>query len=200
MFILISGLPGAGKSSLADAVESVGKGYTHVPLDKYIREVPDGINFLDWVALPECIDWPLLQTHLQLLTDGVACFTPSPDWSVRGKRRSVGGSEPGGRFMKPATSGYLIPGCHAFAFEAHSAQSYRVFVQTPRTVLVQRLTGRSIEEVEAERVLDEHLSPNWREIEAYADQSNLVLSGVQSSSMQIQRLLDAMNGFTCPAY
>ena len=41
MFILISGLPGAGKSTFADAVESLKLGFIHLPLDKYIREVPE---------------------------------------------------------------------------------------------------------------------------------------------------------------
>jgi chloramphenicol 3-O-phosphotransferase len=53
MLILVSGLPRAGKSSFAHAAESLQDGYTHVPLDKYILEVPEGLSFLAWVASPQ---------------------------------------------------------------------------------------------------------------------------------------------------
>jgi uridine kinase len=194
MFILVSGLPRAGKSSFAHAVESLQGDYTHVPLDKYIMEVPAGSSFLAWVASPHCIDWPLLHTHLQRLADGQACFTPAPDWNNRGKRRSAGGSQAGGRLMKPAAHGYLLPGCYAFHFPVSHRGIYRVFISTPRSILAERLTGHAVGEAEVARILDQHLSPNWQEIEAYAHEADLVISGIQAAQAQVQVLLDGLRG------
>jgi uridine kinase len=194
MLILVSGLPQAGKSSFANAVESLHGDYTHVPLDKYIMEVPEGSSFLAWVASPQCIDWPLLQTHLQRLADGQACFTPAPDWDNRGKRISAGGSQAGGRLMKPAARGYLLPGCYAFHFPVSHKSIYRVFISTPRSTLAERLTGRSVGEAEVTSILDQHLSRNWEEIEAYSHEADLVISGIQAPQAQVQVLLDALSG------
>lgn len=194
MLILVSGLPRAGKSSFAHAVESLHGGYTHVPLDKYIREVPEGSSFLAWVASPHCIDWPLLQTHLQRLANGQACFTPAPDWNNRGKRRSAGGSQAGGRLMKPAARGYLLPGCYAFHFSVSHTRIYRVFIRTPRSILAERLTGGLVGEADVTRILDQHLSANWQEIEAYSHKADLVISGVEAAQAQVQVVLDALSG------
>src|SRR5437762_13020164 len=109
MIILISGLSRSGKSSFADAL-TVDNEFTHVSLDKYIKEIPDGMSFLDWVDTPECIDWSLLAVHLQYLKDGCECFTPSPDWNNRGKCRSAGGRHEGGRIMRPTKLGYITVG------------------------------------------------------------------------------------------
>jgi uridine kinase len=192
MLILVSGLPRAGKSSFAHAAESLQDGYTHVPLDKYILDVPEGLSFLAWVASPQCVDWPLLQTHLQCLADSQPCFTPAPDWNNRGKRKSAGGSETGGRLMKPAARGYLLPGCYAFHFPMSHDSIYRVFISTPRSVLAERLTGRPVEEAEAASILNQHLSPNWEKIEAYSQEADLVISGIEAPQAQVQVLLDAL--------
>ena len=40
--VLITGIPAAGKSTLADRLEGAWPGVTHVPLDRYIRAVPPG--------------------------------------------------------------------------------------------------------------------------------------------------------------
>lgn len=192
MVIQISGLPGAGKSSFADAVTSLEDGYTHVPLDKYIREVPEEISFLDWVSLPECIDWLLLRTHFQRLNSGMACFTPAPDWRNRGKRKSDGGSESGGQLMKPAARGYLLPGCHAFQFREPQCTVFRVFIKTEHSILAQRLAGHPVEADRVEHTLDHHLSSNWREIEAYGDASDLTISGIDQPTLQVRKLLDTI--------
>jgi uridine kinase len=194
MLILVSGLPRAGKSSFASAVESLHAGYTHVPLDKYIMEVPEGSSFLAWVATPQCIDWPLLRTHLHRLVGGQACFTPAPDWNNRGKRISAGGSQAGGRLMNPAADGYLLPGCYAFHFPVGHKSIYRVFMSTPRSILAERLAGRPVGEAEVTSILDQHLSPNWEEIEGYSHEADLVISGIEAPHAQVQVLLDALSG------
>jgi uridine kinase len=193
MLILIAGLPRAGKSSFADAVVSLHTGYTHVPLDKYIREVPEACQFLDWVASPNCIDWLLLERHLHMLQAGHDCYTPAPDWSRRGRRSSDGGVHAGGRLMQPASRGYLIPGCHAFRFPVGQERSYRIFIDTPRSVIAERLLGRPVLETEVTAVFNQHLSPNWQEIEAYTDAANLVISGITDRSVQVATLMQELD-------
>ena len=192
MLILVSGLPRAGKSSFAHAVESLQCGYTHVPLDKYILEIPNESSFLSWVDSPQCIDWPLLQTHLQCLVNGQACFTPSPDWDNRGQRRSSGGTADGGRLMQPATCGYLLAGCHAFRFPTCPDRIYRVFIHTPHFVLAERLTGFSVVAAKVNDILKQHFSPNWEKIEAYAQEADLVISGTATPPTQVRILFDAL--------
>src|SRR5687768_10442924 len=109
---LIFGLPQAGRTSLADAVEAEISGFTRVPLDRYIRPIPAGATFLEWLADPRCIGWEDLVSHLQVLESGRICYSPRQDWANRGVWVSQGGAiESGpGRRMKPASSGYLLAG------------------------------------------------------------------------------------------
>lgn len=199
MLILIAGLPRAGKSSFADAVETLSNDYTHVPLDKYIREVPVGQSFLDWVSTPDCIDWALLQQHLQRLADNHECYTPHPDWNNGARRISVGGTEPGGRLMKPARQGYLLPGTYAFHYPFPPASVYRVFMDTPPAKLAERLIGQTVAATDIARILDQHYSKNWRELEARRNEADLVLSGVETRTIQLQVFLNAVSGLRPPA-
>jgi uridine kinase len=189
MLILVAGLPRAGKSSFADAVEAHVPDYTHVPLDKYICEVPPTSSFLDWVNSPRCIDWPLLHEHLDYLRAGYPCYTPLPDWSNRGQRTSAGGLERGGRLMQPARRGYVIPGSYAFRMPLVGEPTYKIFIHTPPGVIAERLVARSVLPEEIEPILDQHLSPNWREIQGYIEEASLVLSGLASRSEQLQQFL-----------
>lgn len=193
MLLLIAGLPRSGKSSLADAVETLSGDFTHVPLDKYLLEIPVGIAFLEWVSSPRCIDWALLEEHLQRLAAGEDCYTPAPDWSHRGRRRSAGGSEPGGRLMHPAKRGYLLPGTYAFHYPFPHERLYRVFIATPHAVIAERLAGHPVAAAEVEAILNERLSSNWRELEVGVQQADLVLSGVESRAAQVQALESALS-------
>jgi len=192
MLILIAGLPRSGKSSFAQAIASMNLGYTHVSLDKYLLEIPEGLSFLNWVASPQCIDWKLLQEHLQLLAAGQACYTPDPDWEHRGQRRSAGGLETGAYLMQPATRSYLLPGSYAFHFPAAQAQPYRVFVNTPHAMIAERLVGHPVDETEVRGILDQRLSPNWPAIEDSARTADLVLAGDQPHTTQAQIFFDAL--------
>jgi|GEM_PF-1585089 len=192
MLVLISGLPRSGKSTFADALESSVDGFTHVPLDKYIKEIPEGVSFLDWVDTPACIDWELLNAHIKFLKHGKACFTPQPDWNARGRRTSDGGLESGGRYMRPAKIACVIPGCHAFRFPTLDARIVRVFMETPYEIIVARLAGNASQGGPANVTLDEHLSMNWRTIENYSKEADLIIRGTDDGKVQIRRLLDRL--------
>ncbi len=188
MLILVSGLPRAGKSSFADAVAAQLPDYTHVPLDKYIKQVPADASFLAWVNSTQCLDWALLQSHLEHLRTGHPCYTPSPDWSRQGQRSSEGGLAGGGRLMPPARR-YVIPGCYSFRMPLGGEQPYKIFIDTPLDVIAERLVSRAVRPDEVESILDQRLSSNWREIQGFIEEADLVLSGVASRAEQFQQFL-----------
>ena len=190
MIILISGLSRSGKSSFADELVSFNNKFTHVPLDKYIKEVPEGISFLDWVELPQCLDWPLLDLHLKYLENGFDCFTPAPDWNEHGKRKSDGGLYSGGRLMKSAEVGYIIPGCHSFRMPESSERKYKIFIDTPHSVIAERIAGRTISTEMIYSILENNLSKNWRNIEEYSSEADLVLSGIENRQSQIRTVIE----------
>ena len=113
--VLVSGIPRAGKSSLCDAIEASGAGFTHVPLDRYVRPVPPLRTFLDWIATPACIAWDHLRSHIALLEAGVPCYSPRPNWE-NGWRTWVSGGgalESGpGRRMNPANIDGILGQAH----------------------------------------------------------------------------------------
>lgn len=119
-YLLISGVPSAGKSTLADRLEHSDAGFTHVPMDHYIRAVPSDTTFRQWVRTPRCVDWALMDAHLEILRSGRVCYSPRPDWSRGGVRISEGGPlrDGPGRRMHPSLVGYAIPGTHAFSAPA----------------------------------------------------------------------------------
>jgi hypothetical protein len=188
--ILVSGIPRAGKSSLCDAIEASGAGFTHVPLDRYVRPVPMSHAFLDWIADPACIDWPRLRSHLDILRSDAACYSPRPDWE-NGWRgwRCEGGAIPRGpgRRMEPARSGYLIAGTHAFALGA----GMRVFVRTPDVVVAERLMGARLDAAGAYAVIRDRLAPNLAEIARGAETAHLVIDGTARRRTQLRHLLNA---------
>ena len=201
-FALISGIPRAGKSSLCDAVEASGTGFTHVPLDRYVRPVPAGYAFLDWIARPACIAWDRLRAHLAILDAGVPCYLPRPDWE-RGWRAwiSEGGALDAGpgRRMEPARVGYLIAGTHAFAFPAGGRVAIRVFVATPDAVVAERLTGERLDPARARTVIRDRLAPNTAAIRRGAEIADLVVDGTADRPAQVRRFLDAHARLVAPA-
>ena len=194
MLILISGLPRAGKSSFADALESGAAGFTHVPLDKYIKEIPAGMSFLDWVDTPECVDWELLNTHIAVLKEGKPCFTPQPDWNARGRRASDGGPASGGRCMRPAGIAYVIPGCHAFRIPETNGKILKVFMETPHATIASRLTGNPSHDEPVHVTFGKHYTKNWKNVEAYSSEADFIIPGTDDRPSQIKRLLDLLAG------
>ena len=191
-FVLVSGIPRAGKSSLCDAIEASGAGFTHVPLDRYVRPVPPSRTLLDWIATPACIAWEQLRAHIALLEAGVSCYSPRPNWE-EGWRNwiSDGGAlerAPGWR-MDPARVGYLLAGTHAFAFSDHSDRAMRVFVETAEEVVAERLTGRRVDRPRARSLIRERLAANIDDILSQAHVADWTIDGTADRPAQLRRFL-----------
>ncbi len=193
---LVTGVPRAGKSSLCDAVEAAGAGFTHVPLDRYVLPVPAGRTFLDWIAGPECIAWDHLSVHIALLEAGVPCYSPRPAWE-RGWREWVSaggalGTAPGRR-MAPAAAGYLLAGTHAFACPPGLAPALRptlrVFVRTPLTVVAERLTGERLAPMAARRLIRARLAANTARLLHERRRADLMIDGTAERRAQVQQYL-----------
>lgn len=195
LLLLIAGLPRSGKTALADAL-SAAAGLTHVPLDRYIQPNPAGTTFLEWVASPACINWPLLGQTFDELAAGRTLSAPAdwgPSWGDGGQqiREAGSGRE---RVLVPSDVGYAVPGCYAFDFALPNARCVRVFVQTPRRVIAERVMGRAIRVEDVDRVLDQQLSPNWREIEQLGGCADIVVSGTALHEEQVKALARAIEG------
>lgn len=196
--ILVTGIPRAGKSSLCDAIESSLPGFTHIPLDRYVKPVPESATFLEWIARPDCLAWDHLQSHLEILASGHPCYTPRPDWDNGWKRwLSDGGaiSEGPGRRMEPAEKGYLLPGTHAFAYPMATASTARVFVDTPDTVVAERLTGIRHDSVNAALILKTQLAANLNHIRNQQPSADLIIDGTLEPSAQVRCFQKFHNAF-----
>lgn len=193
ILILISGLPRSGKTSLADALASFR--ITHVPLDRYIRTMPLGTSFLDWVASPKCIDWSLFNQHLDELNAGRQIVAPAdwgPTWGEGGQQMTSGGSGRV-RLMEPSDLGYSVPGCYAFNLSPQDRKVFRLFVTAPRRTIAERALGRPVPDEDVESVLDKQLSSNWREIENYVERADMIVSGLERHEAQVQAVISAVN-------
>jgi hypothetical protein len=192
LHVLVAGFPRAGKSSFADAVERSDLGLSHVPMDRYIRPIPPGRDFLSWVGTPACVDWELLLEHLRMLESGRICFTPRPDWAERGRWICSGGArEDGlGRKMVPARKGYLIVGTHVFLLGKVLGRSVKVVVESPEFVVASRLAGRAVEEEEKDSVMLAHLGRNLEALRGSRGEADLVISGTAPHASQIHALRD----------
>lgn len=191
---LVSGIPRAGKSSFCDAVEASGRGFTHVPLDRYVRPVPAGETLLAWIASPACVAWDVLRAHLAILASGVSCYSPRPDWEGgwRGWVSEGGAVDTGpGRRMEPARVGYLIAGTHAFALPAADHAAMRVFVAAPAAVVAERLTGARVDSAQAHAVIRDRLAPNTGALRRGARTADLVIDGTAERAAQLRRFSDA---------
>ena len=200
--VLVTGIPRAGKTSLCNAIESSLRGFTHIPLDRYVRPVPDSVTFLDWIASPSCIAWDTLRMHIALLEAGRPCYSPRPDWENGWTQwLCQGGSiaDGLGRRMEPARVGYLIPGTHAFALP-DAIEATRVYVETPDVVVAERLTHTRVDPAQATRVLSERLARNLEYVRSRLACADLVIDGTADSSGQVARFFEfgaARNWFSC---
>jgi hypothetical protein len=191
---LVGGIPRAGKSSLCDAVEAAGLGFTHVPLDRYVLPVPAGRAFLEWIATPACIAWDLLLAHLDLLEAGVPCYSPRPAWERDWREWDCAGgalTRGAGRRMEPAAAGYLLAGTHAFACPPQRLPTLRVFVRTPLAVVAERLTGLPHDRRAARAVVRARLAPNTAALLRARHQAEAVVDGTARRAEQVRSFLDA---------
>jgi hypothetical protein len=197
-FALISGVPRAGKSSLADALVASHPGFTHIPLDRYVRPVPRSATFLEWIATPACIAWDHLLAHIAILESGRTCYTPRPDWDGGwGDWISEGGAiaDGPGRRMEPARTGYLVPGTHAFAFPASAGPAVRIFVETPEEVIAHRLSGVAHRGDQASAVVREWLGDNPRLILAQAPLAGVIIDGTAPRKDQVAGFVESFGAF-----
>lgn len=194
-FVLITGIPRAGKSSFADALGAQNSGFTHIPLDKYIKPIPTSLEFLDWVATPACIDWDLLLAHIKILESGSHCYTPQADWNASGKRISHGGSlsDAPGRLMQPASRAYLIPGSHAFSFPARAVDVFRIFMNTPESIIAQRFIGSPVDGERVNEIIREYLGENPKFILNQSSLADLILDGTAARDDQVSQFLDVFH-------
>lgn len=188
-FVLISGVPRAGKSSFSDAVEAAGLDFTHVPLDRYVLPIPEPLTFIEWLRTPACIAWDHLRSHIAILQSGRVCYTPKPDskggW---GEWLCAGGPiESGpGRRMEPGRSGYLIPGTHAFSFPSREGAAARLFVDTPDSVIAARLAGRPVNEEDVATTIHGRLGDNPRVIRHNSSLADGTIDGTATREDQIE--------------
>jgi hypothetical protein len=185
-------LPRAGKSSFCDYLEKSGAGFTHISLDRYIRPVPAGLTFLQWVAAPSCIAWDHLASHLDILESGKVCYSPRQDQTPQFNWISEGGAIPNGpgRRMEPAVEGYLLAGCHAWALPFDTALRLRAFVQTPLQVIADRFEGSPVERSRVPEVLDRYIAAAEPILKQEA-LSNVILDGTAPRENQVAVFLDA---------
>ncbi len=187
LILLIAGIPRAGKTTLAQNIEESALELTHVPLDSYIMPVPEGVSFLEWVKTPKCIDWSLLQNHLEILTNGKHCFSPKMNWHGKTYRVSEGGNiENGlGKKMTPNRTGYLLPGTHSFSFLFSGWASLRIYINTPDETLASRLEGKKVVSEAAGNVIAKHLGDNPNPLRLLERQADYVINGTLNKKEQI---------------
>jgi uridine kinase len=194
LYVLVSGIPRAGKSSFCDAVEASGNGFTHIPLDRYVLPVPSSRTFLDWIATPACIAWDHLAAHMEVLESGESCYTPRPNWEAGWRDWiSAGGAiKVGlGRLMRPAQIGYLIAGTHAFNFPVQHRDAMRVFVQTPEVVVAERLARVTIDPEKASAFIRERLASNVDAILGQAHTADVIIDGTVERRVQVRNFLQS---------
>ena len=95
--------------------------------------------------------------------------------------------------MRPADLGYIIAGCHSFRLPEIQGDVYRIFMETPHTVIAERIIGRAVYNGEVELVLNKSLSKDWRKIEGYRREADLLISGTEERQTQIGIFMEGYN-------
>lgn len=196
--VLVTGLPRAGKSTLAERLSAFGVGAEHLPLDKYFLPVPEGRRFLDWVQEPTSLDWQVLVQHLRALWSGRDCFTPALDWSGSGRRLNEGGdvAHPSSRLVRGGAQFYVIPGC--FAFEAPvDVRAFKIFVETPLHVLAERYAGERVSEPEVAATVARHC-PGHQRLQAYAAVADMTVKGESIDNQMVRDVATKLRTHFCP--
>ena len=91
--------------------------------------------------------------------------------------------------MRPAKLGYVIPGYHSFRMPDLEENPQKIFIETPHVVIAERIVGRSVSDEEIDSILEKNIS-NWRKIEAYSREADVVLSGVEDHQSQIRLCIE----------
>ncbi len=216
--ILVTGVPNAGKTSFADWVEDRDPRFLHLPLDPYTLPVPSGgvdlssdddprsrEAFQAWVRDPTCIDWVLLMSHLEALSEGAEVHTPVSDWSQSGRRLSDGGpgappeiTTPGcflpeSGALKPRRPLCLVEGTHAFRLADHRPCRMKVFIETSDAVIAQRLVpDTEVSPDQIDCVIEYWMSGMREPVLADRTDADLVVSGTADHKEQYVSLIKAL--------
>ena len=219
-FVLVSGVPSAGKTSFANWVEQADDRFAHIPLDAYVLPVPFGnvdltrddedsgrVEFLSWVRQDTCVDWDLLREHVAILAAGHDCRTPKSDWSRNGMRLSAGGIGAGtgaagddgphickdARVLKSGRSYYMVVGTHAYGFSDTARCRAKVFIDTPEHVIAQRLrVGADVSADQVADIIEYSLADNCEPILAQRGQADLIVSGLEERRQQYESLASCL--------
>jgi len=198
--ILVSGMPRAGKTSFAEYIDSSDLGLTHVPLDKYFLPTPSGKTFLEWVKWPACIDWELLLVHLEILSSGRTCFSPSQIWTDdHNSRQTLSRGSPyqenNGRKMTPKERGFLITGCHSFTLPKTPRKIIKVYVDIPDSVLASRFENRSVPHDEIASVIKDRIGESPMVLKPYKDEADIIVDGTLPHSEQYSQFASDLAAF-----
>ena len=165
-----------------------------MPLDRYVLPVPPGQAFLAWIATPACIAWHHLLAHLRVLESGVPCYSPRPAWERDWREWACAGgalTRGAGRRMAPAAVGYLLAGTHAFACPPQRLPTLRVFVQTPLSVVAERLGGHPAPRRAARAFVRARLAPNTAALLRERRRAHTIVDGTADRAVQVRSFLDA---------
>ena len=177
----MSGLPGAGKKTFAQAIEARDIGYSCLPLERYLMPVPAHTTFMGWVSDFECIDSRRLQLQLGELFAGQA-VTTAPGVELAEPARVA---DCPGVFVTPAALGFIIPGTHAFSVRHDGVETVKVYVEVSDEALASRERSR--------RGLRQTLGPYVDKLESLRQDADLVIRGDGMVEVQVDAFISFMD-------
>ena len=68
---------------------------------------------------------------------------------------------------------------------------YKVFMNTPHRMIAERISKTLVLDQDIYPILDRHLSRDWKDIEEYSKEADLILSGADDPKSQLRSFADA---------
>jgi len=138
--IAIAGCSGSGKTTLARALAN-GIKATFISADNYyydLRHLPSNSRQCTNFDAPDAIESPLLIHHLQELRNGREIDMPVYDFKTQTRKRHI---------RLRSSTFIIVEGIFVLYWKSVRSQSlYRVYVDTPTDICIQRCTQRDAEE------------------------------------------------------